>query len=197
LHASGVELHGRGVLFSGNAGYGKSTTAAALALRGVPVLSEDIVPLESTENGIWVVPGYPRVCLWPDAVQNLVGEKEALPKLTPIWEKRFLPLDGVRAKFAREKKPLGLIYLFADRSSEENAPQIEGMRPREALLKLVQNTYMNWLLDREQRAEEFDALCKVVSEIPVRRIVAHCDAAKIGALCELIQEDVGKTLCKR
>jgi hypothetical protein len=196
LHASGVELHGRGVLFSGDVGYGKSTTAAALALRGVPVLSEDIAPLELAKGRIWVVPGYPRVCLWPDAVQNLVGEKEGLPKLTPTWEKRFLPLDGVRAKFSAEKKPLGLIYLFADRCGEENAPRIEEMRPREALLKLVQNTYMNWLLDRERRAEEFDALCKVVSEIPVRRIVAHSDAAKIGVLCELIQADVDKALRK-
>lgn len=196
LHASGVELNGRGVVFSGDAGYGKSTTAAALALRGVPVLSEDIVPLELTRGGIWVVPGYPRVCLWPDAVEKLVGEKEALPKLTPVWEKRFLPLDGVLAKFSAEKKPLGLIYLFADRCGEESAPRIEEVRPREALLKLVQNTYMNWLLDRERRAEEFDALGKVVSEIPVRRIVAHSDAGKIGVLCELIQADVDKTFGK-
>jgi len=29
---------------------------------------------------------------------------------------------------------------------------------REALLSLVQNTYMNWLLNRKQRAAEFDAL---------------------------------------
>lgn len=86
--------------------------------------------------------------------------------------------------------------MFADRCGEENAPRIEEMRPREALLKLVQNTYMNWLLDRERRAEEFDTLCKVVSEIPVRRIVAHSDAAKIGVLCELIQADVDKALRK-
>ena len=194
LHASGVELNGRGVVFSGDAGYGKSTTAAALALRGVPVFSEDIVPLELTKGSIRVVPGYPRVCLWPDAVEKLVGEKEALPKLTPVWEKRFLPLDGVLAKFSAEKKALGLIYLFADRCSEESAPRIEEVRPREALLKLVQNTYMNWLLDRERRAEEFDALCKVVSEIPVRRIVAHSDATRIGILCELILADAAKTL---
>jgi hypothetical protein len=33
-----------------------------------------------------------------------------LPKLTPTWEKRFLPLDGVRGKF--EKRSLGLIYVL-------------------------------------------------------------------------------------
>lgn len=196
LHASGVELQGRAVIFSGNAGYGKSTTAGALALRGVPILSDDIVPLELTETGVRATPGYPRVCLWPESVEKLVGEPEALPRLTPVWEKRFLPLDGVRARFSAEKKPLGLIYVLGERSSEESAPRVEEITSREALLHLVQNTYMNWLLDRAQRAEEFDQLWKVVKRIPVRRIVPHRDPARIGALCELIQADAERTLAR-
>ena len=95
LHASGVELHGRGVLFSGDAGYGKSTTAAALALRGIPVLADDIMPLELTNEEIWVAPGYPRIWLWPESVEKLVGRADGLPQLTPSWEKCFLALDGV------------------------------------------------------------------------------------------------------
>lgn len=196
LHASAVELCGRAVIFSGYAGYGKSTTAAALALRGVSILSEDILPLERSEGRIWALPGYPRVCLWPDAVAKLLGNPEDLPKLTPTWTKRYLPLDGLRGKFTADKKPLGLIYLFGERSLEANAPRIEEMRPREALLELVQNTYMNWLLDRERRAEEFDELWKVVQQIPVRRVVAHTDGAKIGKLCERILEDAGNILAR-
>ena len=191
LHASGVELRGQAVLFCGDAGYGKSTTAGALALRGVPVLAEDIIPLELTKEEFKVIPGYPRVCLWPEAVETLAGGAEALPKLTPAWEKRFLPLDGVRGKFAADPCPLGLIYLFGERSASD-APRIEEIPPREALLELVQKTYMNWLLDRGRRAKEFDELWRIVSKVPVRRIVAHEDAAQIGALCDLILADVAK-----
>lgn len=194
LHASGVELQGHAVLFSGEPGYGKSTTAAALALRGAPVLCEDIVPLELTKGEYWAIPGYPRVCLWPDAVTKLLGDPEALPRLTPTWEKRFLPLDGVRAQFAADRKPLGLIYVFGERSSQANAPRIEDLGPREALLALVQNTYMNWLLDRERRAEEFDELWRVAQRVPVRRVVAHTDGAAINALCEIIMMDAAKIL---
>ena len=50
LHASGVKLHGRAVLLCGDAGCGKSTTAAALALRGAAVVSEDIVPFRLTKG---------------------------------------------------------------------------------------------------------------------------------------------------
>ncbi len=60
------------------------------------------------------------------------------------------------------------------------------MSSPEALLSLVQNTYMNWLLDRKQRAAEFDALGKLVMQVPTQRIVPHLDPGCIGALCELI-----------
>lgn len=80
-----------------------------------------------------------------------------------------------------------MIYLFGERSAEE-------LRPREALLDLVQNTYMNWLLEPRQRAVEFEELCNLVSQVPVRRVRTHTDAQKIGALCELIMDDAGRHL---
>ena len=197
LHASAVEFCGQAVAFSGDAGFGKSTTAAALALRGVPVLSEDISPMQESAGRFHIFPGYPRVCLWPDSATHLLGSAEALPRLTPVWEKRFLSLDGVRARFSPEALPLGLIYLFGPRSDDAGTPRVEEMRPREALLNLVQNTYMNWLLDREQRAVEFDTLSRLVQQVPVRRIVPHQDPGRIAALCELIQKDAAAFLMER
>ena len=186
LHASCVEIAGHGFALSGEAGFGKSTTAAALALREVPVVSEDIVPLKQSEGCIHVVPGYPRICLWPDSVANLLGAAHALPQLTPAWDKRYLALDGKRGKFCGRELPLGAIYVFGARTTEEHAPYLKPMSPREALLDLVQNTYMNWMLDREQRAVEFDFLADLVRHVPVLRIIPHADPKKIGDLCNLI-----------
>src|SRR5579871_922314 len=188
LHASAIELGGRAVVFCGDAGFGKSTTAAAMALRGHRVLSEDIVPLEESKTGFVAVPGYPRVCLWPDSVKKLMGAETALPALTPVWEKRYLPLDGVQGHFAAEKLPIGMIYLLSPRSTGPAC--VEEMSPRKALLDLVQNTYMNWLLEREQRALEFDTLARLVAEVPVRQLTRSTDATKIGELCDLIERDV-------
>ena len=103
-------------------------------------------------------------------------------------------LDGVRARFYSEKLPLGIIYLFAPRVDGADAPRVEELRPREALLLLVQNTYMNWLLDRQQRAVEFDMLSRLVEQIPVRRVVPNADAAKLGALCSQIADDAATAL---
>jgi hypothetical protein len=196
LHASAVRMGGSAVALVGDAGFGKSTTAAALALRGMPVCSEDIVPLVEADGQFEINPGYPRVCLWPDSVEMLLGSKDALPLLTPAWEKRYLPLDGKRAKFADENLPLGMIYLFGERSDSESAPRVAELRPKDALLELVQNTYMNWVPDPEQRANEFDVLARLVDAVPVRRIVPHSDPRKIGALCDLLIHDASRAIAR-
>jgi hypothetical protein len=189
MHASCVCLSGNALILCGSAAAGKSTTAAALALRGLPVLTDDIAPVREDEGSLYIEPGYPRACLWPDAVEILFGAPGALPRITPTWEKCFLALDGVRAKFASQKRPLKAVYLLAPRVDEAAAPRIEYPRMREAFVELVQNTYMNWLLDRNQRILELDALTKLVRKVPVRRIVPHVDAARMGSLCKLIIED--------
>jgi hypothetical protein len=192
LHASAVSVAGHAIVLTGAAQAGKSTTAAAIALRGVPVLCEDVSALKESTGGFSIEPAYPRVCVWPDAVQKLLGQEDAPPRLTPNWEKRFLPLDGVQAKFEAERQPLGAVYLFSARTTQSDAPRVEEVGPREALLELVQNTYMNWLLDRKQRAEEFDLLARLVARVPVRRIVPHQDSARLGEMCELLLGDASR-----
>jgi hypothetical protein len=128
---------------------------------------------------------------------KLLGNTDVLPRLSSTWDKRYLPLDGVRANFAPEKKPIGIIYLFGERSTDSSAPRIEELRPKEALLELVKNTYMNWLLDRQRRAEEFDELATVVQQVPARRIIPHTDGGKIANLCDRITEDAGELLASQ
>jgi hypothetical protein len=197
LHASAMCIGAKAVVLTGAAEAGKSTTAAALALRGVPVLCEDIVPLEETPDGFIVEPGHPRICLWPDSVNYLMGSPDALPRLSPNWEKCYLPLDGVRATLETQRHLLGAVYVLSPRVANSEAPKIEPLSTTETLLSLVQNTYMNWLLDREQRAAEFGVLSQLLSHVPGRRIIPHQDPARIGALCDLIVADAERLLANR
>src|SRR6202007_2583284 len=140
-------------------------------------------------HGFHVQPGYPRVCLWPDAVEKLLGSEDALPDLTPTWNKKYLGLDGVKARFESRMLPIAAIYLLGERAEEESAPRVEEIPAREALMELVGNTYMNQLLTREQRAEEFELLSRLVNRVPCRRLIPHRNASRIGALCGLIEKD--------
>jgi len=188
LHASAVRLGDSAVVFAGPAGAGKSTTAAAMALRGAAGLCEDIAVLHEENGNFFLHPGYPRVCLWPDAVEKLLASRDALPDLTPTWDKKYLALDGVRASFELRKLQVGVIYLLAERSEEDSAPRFEEIPGRDALMELVSNTYMNQLLSREQRAREFELLSRLVNQVPCKQLVPHHSASKIEALCKIIEK---------
>lgn len=196
LHASAVCLAEHAVVLCGQSEAGKSTTAAALAMRGVPVLCDDIAALAHQQDSFYLESAYPRICLWPSAVRDLFGAPDALPRLTPTWEKCFLPLDGATAVFEAQRRPLAVIYILAQRS-ELQAPRIEEIAPREALLELVRNTYMNWFLDRTQRAAEFHTLSELVAQVPVRRIVPHLHPSRVGELCNLIVTDATALISRR
>lgn len=189
LHASAIEIDGRAVAFLGPAGSGKSTTAAAFAQAGFPVLSDDIVPLEERADSFWARPGYPCVCLWPRSAEALYGSAEALPLLTPNWTKRYLPVEKHGYRFREEPLPLGAIYLLGDRCGESHAPSVGPMEPQAALIALVSNAYMNYLLDSGMRVTEFRLLGHLAAGVPMRKLHATADISRLDDLRGLILGD--------
>jgi hypothetical protein len=189
LHASSFATNGLAFVLCGGQGAGKSTTAAALALRGRSVHSEDITALQERDGLFLTHPGYPRVNLWPDAAANLFRTSQELPKITPNWEKRFFSLAGGTSKFENRQQRLAAVYLLQPRVNDDAAPRIEELSMREAALLLVQHTYMNYLLSKEQRALEFDAITRLASSSVVRRVLPSGDPAKLTLMCQLLEND--------
>lgn len=190
LHASAIAADGRAIALAGYRGAGKSTTAAAFAMRGYAVLCEDVAAIDAEDGRFIVHSGYPRICLWPNSVATLTGSADALPRLTPNWEKCFFSLEDRGALFQKEALQLGAIYVLGRRFEAPHAPFVERLTPLEGFMELVQNTYMNFLLDREKRATEFVFLSHLVDSVPVRRVTPHADSARIEQLCDCILEDV-------
>jgi hypothetical protein len=189
LHASAIALDDRAIALFGLAGAGKSTTAAAFALRGYSVLSDDVAVLADLGDHFLVQPGYPRINLWPDSVRTLFGSEDALPRITPTWDKRYLALDRNGRRFQSSPLPLGAIYILGERGAELTAPVIEEVVGGEAIMTLVANTYVNYLLDRDMRTREFDVLSRLLAGVPVRRVRPTADTSQIFALCESITAD--------
>jgi len=189
LHASAVAIGDQAIAFVGLAGAGKSTTAAAFGRCGFPVLSDDVVALADRKECFLVQPGYPRVNLWPDSVRKLFGSEDALPRITPTWGKRYMALGEDTFPFASRPLPLAAIYFLSD-PEVSKGPVIEKVASSEAFISLVANTYVNYLLDRDMRAREFDALSRVLAAVSVRRSRPTADSRAISDLCETIAADV-------
>ena len=194
LHASAVAVDGQAIALVGAPGAGKSTTAAAFAHRGFSVIADDVVALVEDTEEFLVPPGYPRVNLWPDSVQALLGAEEALPPITPTWDKRYMALGNEGLNFAAEPLPLRVIYLLGARESELSSPIVEEVTGSDALAALVANTYVNYLLDRDMRSHEFDLLGRVVAGIPVRRVRSKEDSSVVLDLADGIAADARRVM---
>ncbi|MCL1472311.1 serine/threonine protein kinase [Argonema antarcticum] len=192
LHASAIAVGDKSIVILGPAGAGKSTTAAAFAKAGFPVLSDDVVPILERDNKFLVQPAYPRLRLWPTSVKALYGKADALPCLTPNWDKRYLDLTQPGYQFQDLPLPLGAIYILGDRTTSPSAPFLEAVPSHTGLITLISNTYANNWLDKKMRAEEFDLLSRVVDNVPLRRVTPHADVQLISKLCNLILEDFYK-----
>jgi hypothetical protein len=192
LHASAVAVEGQAVLFSGDSGAGKSSTAAAFAERGCRVLADDIAVVKQEPDGqLMVLPGFPRVCLWPDSAEFIYGAGSAgrYPRVEPREEKRLVRLDSFPEKYHAQAVPLCAIYLLAPRTAEESAPRIEPIEDAHRLTRLLTNGYVSRVLGREQRAREFHLLGEIARNARVRKLVPSSDPRKLGQLCELIVND--------
>ena len=194
LHASAVALGDRAIALLGLAGAGKSTAAAAFACSGFPVVSDDVVALTDNGERFVVQPGYPRVNLWPDSVVSLFGTEDALPRITPTWEKRYMTLDHNGHCFASKPLPLGAIYILDHRDMALTAAVVEEVSGEKAFMALVANTYVNYLLDQDMRRKEFDVLCRVISDIPIRRVRPPAEPSAIFRLCEAIAADARRVM---
>jgi len=194
LHASAIALGDCAIALAGSPGAGKSTLAAAFARNGFPVLSDDVVALADVGRQFLAQPGYPRVNLWPDSVHSVFGPDDTLPRITPTWDKRYLGLGQNGCSFAAEPLPLRAVYILGTREATLALPVIEEVAGSEAFMALVANTYVNYLLDRDMRRQEFDLLGRVAASVPIKRVRSTANASGLARLQEAIIADATRSI---
>ncbi len=197
LHASAAVVGEQAVVVAGPAGAGKSTTAAVFAKCGYPVLADDIVALDERGSDFYIRPGYPRICLWPEAAEHLFG---SLPLLTPTWSKHYLNLGDAPYRFQDRPARAAAVYLLSVGEASDNLPRVEEVTHGDTLIQLIANSYMRHLLGRSQRAREFELLGRMANRVPVRRLVRAAGWERAKQTCEVVAEDlesIGATNPKR
>lgn len=106
LHGSAVAIDGKAYAFVGESGAGKSTIAAAFAVKGYQLISDDVIAINfDDQNNPLVMPSYPQQKLWEESLIEFgmnsknykpLFEREtkyAVPVKNPI--KVPIPLAGV------------------------------------------------------------------------------------------------------
>ena len=187
LHASAVAVRDQAILFAGGQGAGKSSIAAAFAILGYPVLSDDIVVIDDSTGRVVAHPSHPRLSIWPDSASTLFSTT-SLPAHSPVYDKRRLDLRDHGFRFHDSPLPVGMICVLAARAESSRRPLIRTLRPQEGLMKLVSQTYGNYLLDSAMRAREFDILGRVATSVCASELSLGGSLDELVADCRLLAD---------
>jgi len=190
LHGCAVVVDGAVIGLLGPQGAGKSTSAAAFARLGYPVVTDDLILLDEGPAGFMVEPTYPVVRLWPASVELLFGHEDALPLLTPDWDKRGLNLAAGQYSFQQEPLPLAALYLLRPRSESPDSPFVAPISGAAALMQLVSNSWAHYVNKPEFLAAQLRVLTRLSQCTPIREVTAHKDFERISDFCRILVDDV-------
>lgn len=184
LHASGVEVGGGAVLFIGNSGYGKSTLAAALRARGYCHVTDDQGVLSiAADAPLLVLPGFPRIKLWPDSAASLGADPESLPRLVPETDKRTV---STASSFWRTPLPLHCLY-FLDNAE---APEITAMSTQAVMLGLVANSGLSFfrhLVSPAAAGLHFEQCRRLLSSTPMYSLKRSRSLDRLPETVDLVE----------
>ncbi|MCB2018623.1 MAG: hypothetical protein KDF54_14105 [Hydrogenophaga sp.] len=160
FHASAVALDSGAAAFLGHSGWGKSTLAASFASAGSAFLTDDGLQLDERAGAYWVQPSHPSIRLWNDSREALIHDEAQLSSPVQYTSKSRVLSDDLIAA-CREPMRLRRVYFLGD--GEVDGVEIQSISPREALIGLVNHSFMLDTSTAQVMARHFDALSRMVS----------------------------------
>lgn len=186
LHASAVAMNNGAVVFIGDKGWGKSTIAANLHARGHNLIADDVVAVDlHSEQQAIILPAFPQLKLWPDAVTSLGSKPEELPQLVSYLEKRdFRPNRG----FMLTNTPLKQIYVLG----RGEAVEIKPLNNQQVLTYLIRNSYITRFgeeLIESNRALYFRQLTQLAKQVSISHLLRPEDLSLLPETIKLVEEN--------
>lgn len=184
MHASAVVIEDQCVLFTGQSGAGKSTTAGLLNDLGYPILADDIavVSFDRQQQAIaW--PGFPKLKLWSDAIEAMQQQSADLVRDYFRADKFHLPLN--ENNFIAQPMPISAIY---ELSESDSIGEFNNLQGHAAASVLLSNTYRSELLVHQQllRQQNFKQCVKLARAVQVIRLQRNKDFAHSQQLLQKI-----------
>ena len=193
LHAAAVEADAHAVGFLATDKGGKTSLAASLMQLGHPLVSDDIVPLETGPEGAIARSGYPQMRMWPDHAALFAGPVERLETVHPRLDKRRIPVGpGAFGSFTQlQRLPLACLYIP---ERVVDAPiTITALPIAAALVTAAEHSFAVGIVEGlGLEIERFGRLAQVARHVPIRRLVypdgvEHLPAVRTAVLADVRQ----------
>jgi hypothetical protein len=183
VHAAGLSIHGKGLLFPGESGYGKTTLTLALLRAGFGFLSDDLMLLDPRGDRVHLL-------AFPDEIDVTENTARMFPELAPVleapsrpdWPKRQVRVAEIYgAGFVPECEPAAIIF---PRVAHTDHTELEPMAPEEAFFELIASVT---LTEQASSQAHLDAIGALLRQVPCYRMRTGRDLDTLPArLVELV-----------
>ncbi len=192
LHCTAVVLAGGAVGFLGDCGYGKSSLAAAFLQAGYPLLTDDLLVLKENGRGFLAYPSFPRIKLFPEIAQALLGGGTGGVPYNPHTSKMIIPLG--RDQSCRKITPLKAFFVL--RPPVAGPPRkkvsIRTLSQRQTFLAVTANTFNARLQEPGRLKRLFALASRIAARLPVKSLSYPRDLARLPEVVEAVRVNLAK-----
>ena len=190
LHATVVVVNDEAVAFLGGNAFGKSTLAACFLEAGYRLLTDDLLNLQESGDGIRAYPGPPRIKLFPRVASCFLHAIANGVEMNPDTKKLILPIDAHRS--CSRPVPLKAIYSLAapHDASRRRDVTIETLSPRQAFMALVSAAFNRTLTGRQRLERQFGMMGRVTDLVPVKKLVYPRTLDRVEEVRDAVLDDL-------
>ena len=158
-----MAIAGKGVVFAGPSGRGKSTLAASFAISGCGFLTDDDLLVEPV-NGVWhLMSSHPSIRLWEDSHDSLFTESMSVVQTLGFTTKKRLLADS-EIIHCDVPQPLQRMYFLG--AGKVDSLTIECLRPADALFELAGSAFGLDVTAHDMLARHFEKLSQL-ADLPI------------------------------
>jgi hypothetical protein len=191
LHGAAIGWGDNAIAVLGKSNSGKSLLSASMAVRGMEILSDDLVALDVIDGMVKAHPGYPWICLRPESLHWLGADTFGRRRFRSKWhylDEAFVSWDLLPRRGHARLKPrkLEAIYLLTPLEDSNCKPAIESVPQPLALMALMEAAERTHIPYREVRRQEFSLLGSVVATIPTHELSYHLSPGSLATLSKIL-----------
>lgn len=165
-HASGIEVNGGAVLFTGKSGMGKSTIAGEMIHRGHRMVTDDIAAITIAPDGTPTVrPAWPGLRLWPDSARAAHFPATAAMAVRPDLEKAIFPAPDFC------KSPLPVTHMFVLTRHADPVVKVTPLVAGDRVAAFAKNTFRKkFMRGMGHAATQFKSTVALARQVNVAEI---------------------------
>lgn len=170
---------------------GKTTLTAALAARGMAMMTDDMMALHKVEAGWKVYPGWPQLRMWPQVAEHFIKNAHNLQHVHSRFEKRLVKLNEQTALSHTNKSGLLKRLYLLERTDKKNVQvSIEPMTAAESMMALLQNSMLaDAYRPLGNESSRLASLASLLETVQVKRVVYPSGKQYLAKVCGCIKAE--------